>query len=40
MDKQSVFCETEIKFLNIKQINAMIQGVKTKYGCTICALKY
>jgi hypothetical protein len=29
MDNQSVYCETGIKFLSIKQMNGMIQSVKT-----------
>ena len=40
MDRLSVYCESGIKFLNIKQINSLIQSVKTQYGCTIRTFKY
>ena len=39
MDKQSVYCETGITFSDIKQINGMIQSVKTQCGSTIRTLK-
>ena len=29
IDKQCVYCEAETKFLNIKQMNSMLQSVKT-----------